>query len=368
MQRRSAFTVLATAATAALQLHCSAPATLRELQAGEQAERSGHHDVALQQYRAAQQTCRSLTPKRRRDIACAQATLNEAELLDQDGDRAAAIIAYRKIAESAAAASLDDPSAFPPPGESDAGLWARAGYRLGALLLETKDAAAAYTAWWRVVTALPNEPTAGDALTALVRDARVRNAGELASHLADLLTPLAETAIADNLLWWLADLAEHERNDATLARSYYDRIYQDHPQSGMRDDSRWHAARLSRGLGDAAGAAQRLRGLLATREVAVGTGSYFSVWLDNAQLELGRVLRDDLHQPAAAADAFAQLLKDYPASILRDDALFELAVTQSTVADAATQRRGCAAWARLQHDFPDSKYLQRKSEVPACQK
>jgi hypothetical protein len=32
------------------------------------------------------------------------------------------------------------------------------------------------------------------------------------------------------------------------------------------------------------------RNELATREVAFGAGSYFSIWLDDAQLELGKIL------------------------------------------------------------------------------
>ncbi|MBP9087513.1 MAG: tetratricopeptide repeat protein [Kofleriaceae bacterium] len=345
---------------------CSAPATLRELQVAQTAERNGQHDQAVAAYRAAQVTCQQLHPKRRRDIACVQAALGEAELLDQDGKRDAAIAAYQKILAMPAANNPGAAAEVAPVGEPDAAMWARAGYRVGALLLERGDATAAYDAWWRVITVLPNEPTAGDVVATLVRDARVRNVEQLAVQLTELLTSLSETDIADNILWALADIAEHERHDPTLARSHYDRIYLDHPTSGMRDDARWHAARLSRQLGDGTGAATRLRGLLRTREVAFGTGSYFSVWLDNAQLELGRVLRDDLHQGVNAADAFAQLLDDYPASPLRDDALFEVAITLHNNADRNLRRRGCAAWARLQREFPDSKHLKRAAEVGPC--
>lgn len=345
---------------------CSAPATLRELQVAQTAERNGQHDQAVAAYRAAQTTCQQLQPKRRRDIACAQAALGEAELLDQDGDRDAAIAAYQKILATPAASNIDAAADVAPAGEPDTGMWARAGYRLGALLLERGDASAGYDAWWRVITLLPNEPTAGDVVATLVRDARARSVEQLTLQLTNLLTPLAETDIADNLLWALADLAEHEHQDATLARSYYDRIYLDHASSGMRDDARWHAARLSRQLKDGAGAAARLRGLLSTREVAFGTGSYFSIWLDNAQLELGRVLRDDLHQPVDAANAFAQLLEDYPASPLRDDALFEIAATLQGSTNRQLQRRGCAAWARLLREFPDSKYRNRVAEIGPC--
>src|SRR5205085_6411683 len=100
-------------------------------------------------------------------------------------------------------------------------------------------------------------------------------------------------------------------------------------------DARWNAARLSRALGDPKGAVDRLRGLLATREISIGAGSYFSIWLDDAQLLLGQILRDDLHDLPAAAAAFRKLPKDYPASVLKDDALYELAVTLEQAGDHA---------------------------------
>jgi len=195
-----------------------------------------------------------------------------------------------------------------------------------------------------------------------VKDGRLRDARALADELGRLLTPLAETQIADNLLWELADLTEHELGDLEAARALYDRIPADTPASGLRDDARWHAARISRLLHDPDGAVRRLRGLLATREVALGAGSYFSIWLDNAQLELGKILRDDLHDLARAAAAFRRLPEDYPASILRDDALYELAITLERMHDHPA---ACAALARLARLFADSKYLARGREL-AC--
>ncbi|HEY6176518.1 MAG TPA: tetratricopeptide repeat protein, partial [Kofleriaceae bacterium] len=120
------------------------------------------------------------------------------------------------------------------------------------------------------------------------------------------------------------------------------------------------AARLSRALHDPRGAVERLRALLATREVALGAGSYFSIWLDDAQLELGKILRDDLGDLAGAAAAFRRLPEDYPASILRDDALYELAITRERMHDHAA---ACAALARLAREFADSKYLARGREL-----
>jgi tetratricopeptide (TPR) repeat protein len=333
------------AAIATVVAACSASATLPELKTAEHRADAGDVDGAITAYRAAQGKCGALRPVRRARAACGEALLGEAEVLEHAGRTSLAIQTYLAIPARAG----DDPATA-----------ATAVYRAGQLLLGDHQDAPAWTALWRVVTDFPDEPIAGDALRAILTDGRRRDPRALADELARLLTPLAETQVADNLLWSLADLSEHELGNLEAARALYDRIPVDTPTSGLRDDARWHAARISRLLHDPAGAAARLRALLATREVAFGAGSYFSIWLDDAQLELGKILRDDLHDLPGAAAAFRRLPDDYPASILRDDALYELAVTLERMHD---HRGACAALAQLAHQFADSKYLARGREL-----
>jgi tetratricopeptide (TPR) repeat protein len=282
---------------------------------------------------------------RRARAACGEALIGEAEVLEHAGRTQPAIQTYLAIPARAG----DDPATA-----------ATAVYRAGLLLLGDHQDTRAWTALWRVVTEFPDEPIASDAVRALLTDGRRRDPRALAEQLARVLTPLAETEIADNLLWSLADLSEHELGNPEAARALYDRIPVDTPTSGLRDDARWHAARISRLLHDPEGAAARLRALLATREVAFGAGSYFSIWLDDAQLELGKILRDDLRDLPGAAAAFRRLPDDYPASILRDDALYELAVTLERMGDHAG---ACAALRRLARELPDSKYIPRGQEL-----
>jgi TolA-binding protein len=324
---------------------CSASATLSDLRTAEQRADAGDVDGAVAAYRVAQRTCHAIEPARRARAACGEALLGEAEVLEHAGRTQPAIATYLAIPARAA----DDPATA-----------ATAVYRAGTLLLRDQQVTPAWTALWRVVTDYPDEPIASDALRALVSDGRGRDPRALADELGRLLTPLAETQVADNLLWSLADLSEHELDNPAAARALYDRIPTDTPASGLRDDARWHAARISRALHDPQGAVTRLRALLATREVAFGAGSYFSIWLDDAQLELGKILRDDLHDLPGAAAAFRQLPRDYPASILRDDALYELA---ATLLQAGDRRGGCAAVAQLTKEFADSKYVARTREL-----
>jgi len=333
------------AAALVMAMGCSAPATLPELVVAEKKADSGDVDGALADYHAAQDRCHRLTPARRAKAACAEALLGEAEMLEHAGRIEPAIAAYVAIP----ARTTDDPTTA-----------STAMYRAGELYLKTDRVTDAWTALWKTVTDWPDEPVAADALKSLVEDGRARDPHALANELTKLITPLAETQVADNLVWSLADLMEHELANPAAARALYDRIPTDYPTSGLRDDARWFAAKLSKQLGDPKGAVVRLRALLATREVALGAGSYFSIWLDDAQLEVGKILRDDLGDLPAAAAAFRRLPDDYPTSVLRDDALYELAVTLVKAHDPAG---ACHAVAELKKLESDSKYVALTKEL-----
>ena len=320
---------------------CSAPANLPDLAEAERLSDAGQLQPALAAYRRAQASCRTLQPARRARSACADALLGEPDALDRAGRTAEAIAAYLAIPARAA---------------GDQTVAATAAYRAGSLLLRGGDPVRAWTALWGVVTDHPDEPIAADALAALVTDGRGRDPRALAAELTRLRGPLAHTQVADNLAWSLADLDEHELADLPAARALYDRIPIDTPASGLRDDARWRGAQVSLALGDPPGAITRLRGLLATREVSYMVGSYFSIWLDDAQLLLGQLLRDDQGDLPGAVAAFRRLPKDYPASVLRDDALYELAVTLARAHDALG---ACRAVADLRTLEPDSKFRAR---------
>jgi tetratricopeptide (TPR) repeat protein len=333
----------------ALLAACSAPATLPDLTRAEAAESRGDIDGALAAFKAAQQSCHRLEPPRRAKQACGEALLGEPEQLERKGRTDAAIAVYLAIPARAA----DDPVTA-----------STALYRAGELLLRADKPEDAWTALWKVVTAYPDEPVAADALAMILADGRTRDPKALAEQMTKLLTPLGTTQIADNLVYSLADLDAHELANPEAARAYYDRIPVDYPDSGLRDDARWFGAQISEQLGDWPGAVKRLQGLLATRETSYFTGSYFSVWLDDAQLELGKVLRDHMHDLPAAAQAFRQLPKDYPASTLRDDALYELEVTLLQAGDRAG---ACKVLADLEKLEPDSKYMtDAKAKAGAC--
>jgi tetratricopeptide (TPR) repeat protein len=316
---------------------CSAPAQLRDLQNAEDYARAGRSEEALASYERAMHECLEIRNVRVRGETCGAAHLQRAELLvdlNRIDEAIAAYVEAEKVLERVPAR-------------------AQACYSAGRLLLEQGRAEEGYRYLWKSITDYPGEAFAADALKRVVVDGRQRAPEHLYLELQKLSAALIDSAIVDNLYYYLAVLAEEERKDPQAALEYYDKIAGGYRLSGFYDDALWHGARLARAAGDPRGAVERLQKLLSTREVAIGAGSYFSIWLDNAQLELGIVLRDDLADYPAAARAFAQLPEDYPASILKDDALFETAVTWQK---ADESQRACKALARLKKQSPDSKY------------
>src|SRR5262249_16474756 len=157
---------------------------------------------------------------------------------------------------------------------------------------------------WHVVLHAPESSAAEDAVRDVVADARRRDPRETYGVLRDLYLRLAATAVGDNLLWAMARIARDDLHDEIDALAGLDRIVVAHPASPFRDDALFEGAELARRAGDPEGAARRLRALLATRESSWIVGSYNSPHMPAAQLELGRILRDDLHRPADAIAAF----------------------------------------------------------------
>jgi TolA-binding protein len=155
-----------------------------------------------------------------------------------------------------------------------------------------------------------------------------------------------------------AELEESTRGDPNGAIAIYDRLVERYPHSGLRDDALFRSALILRKAGDARGALKHLQQILDSRRDALITGSYNSLYLDDAELLYGQICLDDLHDPARAADAF-QTLADFPDSVLRDDALFELSRAEVTREDV---KAACRALERLVKKFPNGNRVRAARE------
>jgi tetratricopeptide (TPR) repeat protein len=325
-------------ASALLLSACSAPARPADLAAAEKYEHEGKDAEAAEAYARAVVTCEQTRERYVRDRWCAAALSGHAETLERLGRVDEAAAAWERV----------------PARIREGDVPAHALVEAARLhLLRGRDVRA-YELYWEVIVDFPDAPGAEDALRHVVRDGRKRDPRKLVEVLTKLREGLAGTQVDDNVLFASALLARDDLGDGAAALALFDAYTTEFPEGPLFDDAAWEAARLARAAGDAQGALDRYAKLLATRERAYVIGSYHSVWLDDAQLETGRLLRDELHDPRRAAAAFETLLDHYPTSILRDDAVWELTVTRDRLGDATA---ACKTLSRLAKDFPDSRYL-----------
>lgn len=322
----------------ALAAACAPPALLPDLKVAEEHLHAGEYEEALTAYDRALVSCAAIKDEGARRTTCGEAHLGRAELLDRMGRREDAAAAYEAI---------------PAAVDGDPVPSATAVYRAGKIHLELGAAVEGYELLWRTITDYPDEAAADYALRQVVIDGRRRDVVQLYQVLGQLAARLGETEVGDNLLYWMAELARDDFDDDATALQLLDRLADAYPKGALFDDALWHGAAISRAEGDPGGAVKRYRRLLKTREVAWINGSYNSEWFDDSWLQMGITLRDDLEDYGAALKAFRMIPEDYPASILRDDAMWERAVTYERM---GRDKRACKALQTLLAKWPDSKY------------
>jgi tetratricopeptide (TPR) repeat protein len=303
-------------------------------------ERAGDEAGALELYRKAADDCRRTIVSRPHDD-CALAIMREAQTLER-----------MKRFRDAYRAWLELPAVT-----RDAERAARAYTRAAQLATDelADDTAAARWAW-AVCERFPETVPADVALGVAVRLGKRHDPAALAARLRELYPRVEQTDLGDNVLYESAELYR-AAGEGAAAIALYDQLAEKYPRSGLRDDSWWRAAELARAAGDARGAVRRLQRLLETRRDAIITGSYNSILLDDAQLLIGRILLEDLHDAGEAVAAFHTLAFDFPESILRDDALVELARAQlarHAPPSPDDRRDACASLARLLKKYPNS--------------
>ena len=275
-------------------------------------------------------------------------------LLARDRDEAkhaAARSWARAGASDAALHALDALAAQSPPGlESASALFEAALLRLD---MDHADAEA-----WRsvesVILRFPSDGTARPALQRWLGHLEEAGGPTLALAWLERVRPVLDrTDRAEEIAFETARYAE--ASHAPNARSLYLAVAARWPYPGgaLWDLALWRASELALSQGKPADAASDLEQLLAKRERASFVGSAERAHYADAQLKVGEIYRDRLQAPERALGAFHALYRDFPDSPLRERGLFEEALLRRQLGQGA---RGCADFATLLHEFPDSRY------------
>jgi tetratricopeptide (TPR) repeat protein len=126
-----------------------------------------------------------------------------------------------------------------------------------------------------------------------------------------------------------------------------------YPHGAYWDDALWRAATLAQSGGDPRRALALLQRMLVEVEPAHFQGSYARARFAEAQYRIAEIYRDDLHQMQLAQMHFRKVFDEHPTSLLRDDALWQEALTATA---AGNTNAACAALETLRARLPTSRY------------
>jgi len=136
-----------------------------------------------------------------------------------------------------------------------------------------------------------------------------------------------------------------------------------YPNNSHWDDGHLALARLLRAQGRAREAVQAIERMLAVRESSWGNGSYAAPRFDDGAWLRAEILRDDLGEPAASADAYHRVYAEHSTSLRRDDALWEEAALRRRTDPAAA----CRLWQALATEFACRRFARlARAELLGC--
>ncbi len=121
------------------------------------------------------------------------------------------------------------------------------------------------------------------------------------------------------------------------------------------DDGHLALARLRLAAGDPRGAVAALDALFAPWTTSWFVGSYTGPRMPEAAMLRARIYRDELRDPARAAEAYRFVFDRLTHSTLRDDALAECA----SMLEPTSPTEACALWQRLFAELPCSPRARR---------
>lgn len=270
---------------------------------------------------------------------------------DRDEARLLEARAYQRAeAWGEARATYQRLLAASPPGPRSP----RAEFELARLAIEHGDAEAG---WAMLLEATRRHPTHGlsrNALRELADHEEERGGPEAALAWLRRQEPVFRGTELDQVIGYQLGLALDRTGDREGALRALVATARAHPYpfGPLTDNALLRAAELAEELGRFTEAIGYLREMIAPRERAA-TGSYERPLFDDAQLAIAALYRDRLHDRAAARRELRALYTRFPASLLRDDALWSEAKLWR---EDMKQKEACEVASKLARELPDSRY------------
>lgn len=206
----------------------------------------------------------------------------------------------------------------------------------------------------------PNTTSADDALFDLRRwYVGEGRAFEFTAILAELFVPLADTEIADNLVYWSARIVEEELGLLDEALPLYWTVAWNYHRSALVDDSIWRLCGVYRELGRIDDEYRVLLDFIDGREVSWVMADYESEYYGDTLYRLAEI-HESRGELLEAVGMWRRYQRTYPLSLRNDDLWYhivELHLERGARGDAEK------AYLALRDEYPDSRWVQRARDL-----
>jgi TolA-binding protein len=219
--------------------------------------------------------------------------------------------------------------------------------------VDLKDVPGAEGELLEILARAPRSAAAGRALRRLTLLRSERDLGSTLDFLRQTYRAHRRGPLGPLATYLAADLYSERAKDPEQAIRLYQLLADRYPKSGLADDALWRAAALLRAAKRPHEAQKLYRRLTATRRESWSLGSYNSVYLDRAALASAHIYLEDLKDPRRALEATREFLDDYPHSLLRSQARFQLVDTLLRLGRRDEAAKEAALLERL---HPKSRY------------
>ena len=159
----------------------------------------------------------------------------------------------------------------------------------------------------------------------------------------------------DYALFLKARALDQDLDDATAALAAYDALYAYDPKGALADDALWESAQIFKRQARWPQAIERLSRLVKDVETSWFVGTYESEFADDARYTMGLIHKQELGLLPEAIGHFEAFIQEFPTSLLRDDAAWQIVECLHQQQDPS--------WAdaarRFAQDYPESRHVRR---------
>lgn len=178
---------------------------------------------------------------------------------------------------------------------------------------------------------------------------------EFIKELKGLGPSVQGSELYDYTLFLSARAQDEDVHDEQAALKGYEALYAHDSQGPLADDALWERAQIYKRQGKWQEALEVMSRLVKDVETSWFVGTYESEFADDARYQMGLIHKEQLKDYDQAIDQFDAFMDEFPTSLLRDDAAWQIVECQQLKGSPDLN----ALLVEFIKDYPESRHVRR---------